>query len=168
VTFDIDANGILNVSAQDKATGRQQQIQITASTNLSEADVERMVNEAKSHEAEDRKQRELIDARNQADQLVYAVEKTLNELGDKVPSDEKARVETLAGQLKEAIQGADIDRLRTLTEQLQQASYALSQQLYQTQAGPGADGAAGQTNGQSSGQTSAADDDVVEGEFQEM
>ena len=166
VTFDIDANGILNVSAKDKATGREQQIEITASTNLSEADVERMVNEAKSHEAEDRKRRELIDARNQADQLVYSVEKTLNELGDKLPPAEKSQVETLAGQLKEAIQGDDINRLRTLTEQLQQASYALSQQLYQTQAGP--NGGPGQANGQSSGQTSAPDDDVVEGEFQEM
>ncbi len=168
VTFDIDANGILNVSAKDKATGREQQIQITASTNLSEADVDRMVNEAKTHEAEDRKKRELIDARNQADQLVYAVEKTLRELGEKVPASEKSRVDTLVEQLKEAIQGSDINRLRTLTEQLQQASYALSQQLYQTQeAGPNG----GQTNGQAgqaTGQASGADDDVVEGEFQEM
>jgi molecular chaperone DnaK len=167
VTFDIDANGILNVSAKDKATGREQQIQITASTNLSEADVERMVNEAKAHEAEDRKQRELIDARNQADQLVYAVEKTLRELGGKVPASEKSRIETLVGELKEAIQGADIGRLRTLTEQLQQASYALSQQLYQTQqAGPNGGGQA-TTNGRASNETSA-DNDVVEGEFQEI
>jgi len=166
VTFDIDANGILNVSAKDKATGREQQIQITATTNLSEADVERMVNEAKSHEAEDRQQRELIDARNQADHLVYAVEKSLNELGDKIPSAEKSRVETLIGQLKEAIQGSDISRLRDLTEQLQQASYALSQQLYQTQqAGP--NGGADQTGDQAAEQSST-DDDVVEGEFQEM
>lgn len=162
VTFDIDANGILNVSAKDKATGKEQHIQITASTNLSEADVERMVNEAKAHEAEDRKQRELIDARNQADQLVYTVEKTLNELGDQIAAADKSQVETLAGQLKEAVQGDDANRIRTLTEQLQQASYALSQQLYQAQAGP--DGGPGQTDGQ----TPPQDDDVVEGEFEEM
>ena len=162
VTFDIDANGILNVSAKDKATGREQQIQITASTNLSEADVERMVNEAKSHEVEDRKQRELIDARNQADQLVYSVEKTLRELGGRVSAADKGQVESLVGQLKEAMQGDDIGRIRALTEQLQQASYAFSQQLYQTQAGP--DGGDAQTNGQAS----PRDDDVVEGDFQEL
>ncbi|MFN2222543.1 MAG: Hsp70 family protein, partial [Candidatus Promineifilaceae bacterium] len=119
------------------------------------------------HEADDRQPRELIDARNQADQLVYAVEKTLRELGGKVPASEKSRIETLVGELKEAIQGADIGRLRTLTEQLQQASYALSQQLYQTQqAGPNGGGQA-TTNGRASNETSA-DNDVVEGEFQEI
>ena len=164
VTFDIDANGILNVSAKDKATGREQQIQITASTNLTEADVERMVNEAKSHEAEDRKKRELIDARNQADQLVYATEKTINELGDNISAADKSQVETLASQLKEAMQGDDVNQIRTLTEQLQQASYALSQQLYQSQAQADPNGG----TGQSGEQTPPDDDDVVEGEFQEM
>jgi molecular chaperone DnaK len=166
VTFDIDANGILNVSAKDKATGREQQIQITASTNLSETDVNRMVEEAKSHEAEDRRLRELIDARNKADHLVYTVEKTLNELGDKITAADKSQVESLAEQLKEAMEGDDVNRINSLAEQLQQASYALSQQLYQTQAGPES-GTAG-TNGQTNGQTQSDDDDVVEGEYQEM
>jgi molecular chaperone DnaK len=162
VTFDIDANGILNVSAKDKATGKEQQIQITATTNLTEADVDRMVSEAKSHEAEDLKKRELIEARNQADQLIYTVEKTIKELADKVSEADKGQAKSLVEQLKQAMEGDDINRIRTLTEQLQQASYAFSQQLYQTQA------AQGTGDGQTSGQTAPEDDDVVEGEFQEM
>ncbi len=163
VTFDIDANGILHVKARDKATGKEQQIQITASTNLSENEVEQMVKEAQAHEAEDKQLRELIEARNQADQLIYAVEKSLNELGDKVPVNDKGQIEALIEQLKTAKDGEDITQIRSLTEQLQQASYALSQQMYQQQAPEG--------NGQAApgGETPPpADDDVVEGEFQEM
>ncbi len=163
VTFDIDANGILHVKAKDKATGKEQQIQITASTNLSESEVEQMVREAQAHEAEDKKLRELIDARNQADQLIYAVEKSLNELGDKVPANDKGQIEALIEQLKTAKDGDDVTQIRSLSEQLQQASYALSQQMYQQQAPEG--------NGQTGPGTPpppANDDDVVEGEFQEM
>ncbi|MFQ5398306.1 MAG: molecular chaperone DnaK [Anaerolineae bacterium] len=166
VTFDIDANGILHVTAKDKATGKEQKIQITASTNLSEAEVERMVNEAKQHEADDRRQRELIEARNQADQLVYTVEKTLNELGDKVSATDRGQVESVVNDLKEAIKTNDTARIRSLTEQLQQASYAFSQQLYQAQAQPQSNGNGTAGNGaQPSG---SPDDEVIEGEFQEM
>ncbi len=163
VTFDIDANGILHVKAKDKATGKEQQIQITASTNLSESEVEQMVREAQAHEAEDKKLRELIDARNQADQLIYAVEKSLNELGDKVPANDKGQIEALIEQLKTAKDGDDVTQIRSLSEQLQQASYALSQQMYQQQAPEGN----GQT-GPGAPPPPANDDDVVEGEFQEM
>ncbi len=172
VTFDIDANGILDVTAKDKATGKEQKIQITASTNLSESEVDNMVNAAKQHEAEDTKLRELIQARNQADQLIYATEKSLNELGDKVNEGEKSRIEGMIAELKTAVTTEDTAQIKNLTEQLQQASYALSQQLYQTQEQPGSNGSAnGHSNGNGNGSGHNGHenpDDVVEGEFQEM
>ncbi len=164
VTFDIDANGILHVKAKDKATGKEQQIQITASTNLSDAEVENMVNAAREHEADDQRLRELIEARNQADQLIYTVEKSMKELGDKVPESDKAQINSVIEQLKTAKDGEDITQIKSLTEQLQQASYALSQQMYQQQApNAGATGPTGPTP-----EESGNDEDVVEGEFQEM
>ena len=168
VTFDIDANGILHVTAKDKATGKETGIQITATTNLSEDEVEQMVREAKAHEAEDEARKQLIDARNTADSTVYATEKMLKELGDKVPVTEKGQIESLITELKEAMEGDDAGRIRTLTEQLQQASHALSQQLYSQQAGstPGADGgAAGPEPGPSA---PGGDEEVVEGDFREV
>jgi molecular chaperone DnaK len=165
VTFDIDANGILNVTAKDRATGKEQKIQITASTNLSESEVEKMVSEAKQHESEDERQRQLIETRNQADQLIYSVEKTLKELGEKVSATDRGQVENVMNDLKEAIKTDDIARIRSLMEQLQQASYAFSQQMYQAQQPTQSNGSA---NGHSNGHASGQDDDVVEGEFQEM
>ncbi len=167
VTFDIDANGILHVTAKDKATGKETGIQITATTNLSEEEVEQMVREAKAHEAEDEARRQLIDARNTADSTVYATEKMLNELGDKVPVTEKGQIENLIAELKEAMEGDDANRIRTLTEQLQQASHALSQQLYSQQAGPtpGADGGAASPE---PGPATGGDEEVVEGDFREV
>jgi molecular chaperone DnaK len=163
VTFDIDANGILDVTAKDKATGKEQKIQITASTNLSEAEVEEMVNTAQQHEAEDNKLRDLIQARNEADQMIYATEKSLNELGDKVSEAEKSQIEQMIAELKTAVSSEDVSKIKSLTEQVQQASYALSQQLYQSQSGETPSGAA---NGSGNGQESP--DDIVEGEFQEV
>ncbi len=165
VTFDIDADGILHVTAKDKATGKETGIKITATTNLSEEEVEKMVREAKEHEREDEMRRQLIDARNTADSTVYATEKMLKELGDKVPVTEKGQIENLINELRQAMEGDDVNRIRSLTEQLQQASHALSQQLYSQQAAgptPGADGgseAAGPTGG---------DEEVVEGDFREV
>ncbi len=161
VTFDIDANGIINVSAKDKATGREQKVTITASTNLDKSDIDRMVQEAKQHQAEDEKRRELIDARNAGDSIAYQAEKTLNELGDKVPADDRQKIETQINDLRQAIKGDDLSQIKSLTEQVQQASYALGQQLQADQtsgAGPsdGGDGGQGEAEG-----------DVVEGEFRE-
>jgi molecular chaperone DnaK len=172
VTFDIDANGILNVSAQDKATGREQRITITASTNLTEDDVDRMVKEAKRNEAEDRRKRELIEARNTADATVYQTEKALRELGDKVPEADRRSIEAKTEELKQALNSDDIQRIRRLSEEVQQASYALGQQMYAQQQTPGAgmgDAAgygptAGAGNG---GDGSTSDEDVIEGEFTE-
>jgi molecular chaperone DnaK len=155
VTFDIDANGILNVTAKDKATGREQQIEITASTNLTESDVDRMVREGKQNEAEDRRFRELAEARNQADQLVYGVEKTLRELGEQVPEVDRGLIENLVIELKSAMDGEDAARIHSLSEKLMQASNALSQQLNQTQA-----------QGQS--EASGPEDEVVDGSYEEL
>ncbi len=163
VTFDIDANGILDVTAQDKATGKEQKIQITASTNLSEDEVERMVAQAREHESEDRRRRELSEARNSADQLIYTVEKTMGELGERLAANDRQQVEEVIGQLRESMNGDDVERIRRLTEQLQQATNALSQQMYQAQQDtqPGA----GPTEGPD---RDDEDEGVVEGEFQEM
>jgi len=161
VTFDIDSNGILHVTAKDKATGKEQSVQITASTNLSKQDVERMIREAQQHEREDQRRRELAEARNNADSLIYTVEKSLKELGERVPATDRGRIETVVADLREAIKGDDIARIRSLTEQLQQASYALSQQLYQQ----GGTNGKGPTTG---GPASGDDRDVVEGEYRQV
>jgi len=161
VTYDIDANGILNVSAKDKATGREQKITITASTNLNKSDIERMVKEAKSHEAEDRQRKELVEARNNGDALAYQAEKALRDLGDKVPGNDKQRIEKQIADLREALKSEDVNRIRNLSEQLQQATYALSQQLY-------ANGGQSGANGGAIGPNPRRDEgDVVEGKFTE-
>jgi molecular chaperone DnaK len=160
VSFDIDANGILNVTARDKATGREQKVTITASTNLSKTDVERMVDESKRHAAEDKKRRELVEARNQADAVAYQTEKALRDLGDKVPAADRSRIEEALKQLRQAMNGDDSARIRRLAEEVQQASHALSQQLYaQAESGGAAE--------RPSGGNGASGDDVVEGEFRE-
>ncbi|WP_298818234.1 molecular chaperone DnaK [Chloroflexus sp.] len=154
VTFDIDANGILNVSARDKATGKEQRITITASTNLSKEEVERMVREAQIHAAEDKARRELVELKNQADSLAYQTEKSLKELGDKVDSIERSRIEGLIKDLREAIAKEDRSRIQQLSNELQQAMFKISQAAYGDGATPGA--------GSSSGRK---DDGVVEGEY---
>jgi molecular chaperone DnaK len=160
VTFDIDANGILNVTARDKATGKEQKVTITASTNLNKADIDRMVQEARRHEGEDKKRRELIDARNTADSLVYQTEKALRELGDKVSSSDTQDIQGKIDELKQAAQGEDIARIRQASEKLQQAFHALSQQLYaQGQPQPEAPGGPSPRPGD--------DGEVIEGEVKE-
>jgi molecular chaperone DnaK len=174
VTFDIDANGILHVKAKDKATGKEQSVQITASTNLSNDEIENLVNEAKSHQAEDQSKRDLVEARNNADNLIYVTEKSLKELGDKVPVNDRGQIEQTLEELRSAMGGSDLNQIRQLTEQLQQASHALTQQMYQ-QAGPGPDmggaagGAAGPDMGGAPGSDSPeSDEDVVEGEYRQV
>jgi molecular chaperone DnaK len=160
VTFDIDANGILNVTAKDKATGKEQKVTITASTNLNKSDIERMVQEARQHEAEDRKRRELIDARNTADSLVYQTEKALRDLGDKVPAAERSTIEDKINTLKQVAQGDDINRIKQASEEVQQAFHALSQQLY-AQGQPQPEAPGGPSTPPQGG------DDVIEGEVRE-
>lgn len=153
VTFDIDANGILNVSARDKATGKEQRITITASTNLSKEEVERMIRDAQAHAAEDKARRELVELKNQADSLAYQAEKSLKELGDKVDSIERSRIEGLIKDLREAIAQEDRNRIQQLSNDLQQAMFKVSQATYGDGAAPGA------------GSSGRKDDGVVEGEY---
>lgn len=157
VTFDIDANGILNVTAKDKATGKSQNITITASTNLSEADIERMVKEAEQHAAEDQRRRELIEARNTADQVIYQTEKSLQNLNGQAAPDLKARVEEQIAQLKEAAKGDDVNRIKELITALQQSAMQLGQAAYQ--------GSGEQAQAQP-GSNASDDEDIVEGEFE--
>src|SRR5512143_1457754 len=129
-TFDINANGILHVTAKDKASGKEQKVTITASTNLNKSDIDRMVQESRQHEAEDKKRREIIDARNTADNLVYQTEKALRDLGSKVPSSDAQNIQGKIDELKSAAQGDDLNRIKKASEQVEQAFHALSQQLY--------------------------------------
>ncbi|NLS78704.1 MAG: molecular chaperone DnaK [Chloroflexi bacterium] len=163
VTFDIDANGILNVTAQDKATGKQQKITITASTNLSKGDVERMVEEAKRNSADDRRRREAVDTRNQADNLAYQIEKMLRESGGQVNPADRQAVEAKLNELKSAMKGDDARAIRTAMDELQQASYKLSERMYQGQGAP-SDGGGHDGGGNGHGQP----EDVIDGEFRSV
>ena len=162
VTFDIDANGIINVTAKDKATNKEQKVTITASTNLDKSDIDNMVEQAKAHEAEDKQRRELIDLKNGADNLGYQTEKTLKELGDKVSEGDRKDIEEKVEALKKAAEGDDTASIKAATEDLQNAFNAISEQLYQqeqtAQQAPPAEDA---------GEAAPADDDVIEGEVTE-
>ena len=140
VTFDIDANGILNVSAKDKATSREQSIRIEASTGLNKDEIEKMVNEAKSHASDDKKKRELVDLKNQADQVAYQTEKNLKELGDKIDSPSKEKLEAGVGSVREAIKTDNVNEIKSALETLNQTWNEVSTQLYQQQQPPGGDG----------------------------
>ncbi|MGD2146400.1 MAG: molecular chaperone DnaK, partial [Anaerolineae bacterium] len=167
VTFDIDADGILNVAAQDKATGKEQTVTIEATTNLSEGEVDQMVRESKQHASEDRRRKELVEARNRADQLVYQMEKSLRDLGDKVSASDRKRIEDVIDELKQAKDSDDKARIERLIDQLQQASQAIGQAMYAQQqaaaGGPQAASGAGPQAGPSEGE-----EEVVEGEFHEV
>ncbi len=168
VTFDIDANGILNVTARDKATGKEQKVTITASTNLNQSEIERMINQAREHEVEDRNRRELIDARNLADSLIYQTEKSLNELQEKVPAVEQQNIQNKIETLQEAIKGDDLQRIKSLQDDLQNAFHALSQQMYAQQveqSQPGGVHPGGNGNGRDP--STDAEGEVIEGEFRE-
>lgn len=152
VSFDIDANGIVHVSAKDLGTGKEQNITITASTNLSDNDIEKAVNEAKKYEEEDKKKKESVDVRNNADSMIFQSEKTLKELGDKLSSEDKAKVEAEIEKVKEALKGTDTEEIKKATEALQQSFYDISSKIYQQNPGadadPNAAGAAGGGEGQ--------------------
>lgn len=168
VTFDIDANGILNVTARDKASGKEQKVTITASTNLDKSEIERMVQQAREHESEDRNRRELVEARNNADSLAYQTEKTLKELGERVPENDRRNIQTQLDALREAIKGEDTGRIRSLTENLQNAFHAISQQMSaQQQEGPQAGQAPGSDGNGGQGPRPDDEGEVVEGEFRE-
>ncbi|MDZ7770964.1 MAG: molecular chaperone DnaK [Woeseiaceae bacterium] len=164
VTFDIDANGILNVSAKDKATGKSQNIVIKASSGLTEEEIEKMVSDAASHEEEDRKFRELVDVRNQADGLIHASQKTLTELGDKASEEERTAVETAISELQAVLKDGDKETIEAKTRALTEASAAVAQKLYAEQGSEAGDGEAGGSADAESGKP----DDVVDAEFEEV
>jgi molecular chaperone DnaK len=158
VTFDIDANGIVHVSAKDLGTGNEQKITITASSGLSEQDIERMMKDAESHADEDKKARELADVKNNAENLVYSTEKSLRDMGDKVDAATKAEIEAAGAELKTALEGDDEEAIKAKTDTLMQASHKLAEAVYQQaqqqQAASGGDGG------------STTDENVEEGDFE--
>jgi molecular chaperone DnaK len=171
VTFDIDANGIVQVSAKDKATGKEQQIRIQASGGLNEADIQRMVKDAEAHAAEDKKRRELIEARNHADGLVHQTERNLAEWGEKVPAGEKSQIEAALADLKEAIKGEDKAALEAKTQTLMQLTMKLGESMYRQsqQAGSGPGGEAGPGAGPGAGaEGGGPKEGVVDAEFEEV
>ena len=151
VTFDIDANGIVNVSAKDLGTGKEQHITITSSSNMSKEDIEKAVKEAEQYAAQDKKLKEEVEVRNQADQMVYQSEKTLSEMGDKIPADDKSKVQAGIDKLKEVLKGTDTAAIKTATDELTQAFYAVSEKLYQQANPQGAQGGAQQQAGPDAG-----------------
>jgi molecular chaperone DnaK len=165
VTFDIDANGIVNVSAKDLATAKEQSIQITASSGLSKEEIDKLVKDAELHADEDKKKRELVDARNAADSLIYTSEKSIKELGDKVDEATKSNVEGIVTRLKKSMETDDVDEIKKLTEELTQASHKLAEAMYQqsAQAGQEQPGA-----GPEQPEAGAPEEEVVEAEFEEV
>jgi len=169
VTFDIDADGILHVSAKDRATGREQKITITASSGLSKDEVDRMVREAEGHAAEDKSRKDLVEQRNQADTLAYTAEKTLRDLGDKVPAGDRTNIEGKIQAVREALNGNDAATIQRRAEELSQALQQLSSTVYQQQGGPGGPGGpAGGGQTPPGGQGGPTDESTVEGEFREV
>lgn len=171
VTFDIDANGIVNVSAKDQATGKEQSIQITASSGLSQDEIDKLIKDAEMHADDDKKKKELVEARNMADSLIYQTEKSIKDLGDKVDAETKTKVDEISGKLKTAMEGEDIEQIKQITEELTQASHKLAEAMYQ-QASQQAEDQAGEPGpGPDAGPDAAGpppDDDVVDADFEEV
>jgi molecular chaperone DnaK len=173
VAFDIDANGIVNVSAKDQATGKEQSIRITASSGLSQEEIDRLVKDAESHADEDRRKRERIEARNQADSLVYQTEKTLQEHGANLDDATRSEVESAVADLKKAMEGDDVEEIKAKTDALNQASHKLAQAMYGQSAGPEQGHAQGgqQEYGQAGGRGDARsrqEEDVVDAEYEDV
>lgn len=167
VTFDIDANGIVNVSAKDMATSKEQSIQITASSGLSKEEIDNLIKDAELHAEEDKKKRELVDARNHADALIYSTEKSIKDLGDKVDAATKSKVEAVIEPLKKAMEGDDVQEIRRLSEELTQASHKLAEAMYQQASQKDAREQAGAGGPEQPG-SSTPDDDVVDADFEEV
>lgn len=172
VTFDIDANGIVHVSAKDLGTGKEQSIKITASSGLTEAEIQKLVREAEAHSEEDKKKKELIETRNQADSMAYSVEKSIKEFGDKIDASEKARIEDAIAKVRKTIEGDDINAIKSAQEELTNASHKIAEAMYAKASASqaGADAGAGAHTGQSGEQPGGGrkDDDVVDADFEEV
>ncbi|MBW2517393.1 MAG: molecular chaperone DnaK [Deltaproteobacteria bacterium] len=167
VTFDIDANGIVNVSAKDQATGKEQSIQITASSGLSKEEINKLIKDAEMHAEEDKSKRELVEARNSADALIYSTEKSISELGDKVDSETKTSVEAAITQLRKAIEGENTAEIKRASDELTKTSHKLAEAMYQ-KASKSEQQAGAEAGGQAAGDAGAADEDVVDADFEEV
>jgi len=176
VTFDIDANGILNVAAKDMATGKSQNIRIEASSGLSETEIDRMVEDAKKHESEDKEKKRKVEARNQADSAVFQAEKQLKDLGDKLSGDSKAKIEAGINRVKEALKGENTEEMTASVEALNQLWHTASSEMYQNVNQPGAEaGFAGgermnqdPNHGDNGSKTAASGEEPIDAEFEEM
>jgi molecular chaperone DnaK len=171
VAFDIDANGIVNVSAKDLGTGKEQSIRITASSGLSEAEIQRLVKDAEAHAEDDKKKQKLIEVKNQADTLIYTTEKSVADLGEKIDPVLRGEIEAKVNHLKDVLKADDADAIKRSSDELAQAAHKLAEQLYQQKAdaggaagGPGGPGAAGPGGAQPGG----GDDDVVDADYTEV
>lgn len=162
VTFDIDANGIVHVSAKDLGTGKENNITITSNTNMSKDDIDKAVKEAEQYAAEDKKRREAVDVRNNADQMIYQTEKTVNEFGDKLSADEKAKIDTAKEALKEALKGEDIEAIKAKQEELQKELFAVSEKVYKAANPQGAE------NAQPQGGAQNGDPNVYEADYTDV
>ena len=167
VTFDIDANGIVNVTAKDLGTGKEQHISITASTNMSKDDIDKAVKEAEAFAAEDKKRKEEVDLRNEADQMVYQIEKSMKDFGDKITEDDKAKVQPKLDALKEALKGTDIEAVKTAKDELQNAFYEIAGKVYQAQGGDAAAAEAAQAAQAAPEDNGPVDGDVIDADFKE-
>ncbi|MDD2336266.1 MAG: Hsp70 family protein, partial [Geobacteraceae bacterium] len=163
VTFDIDANGIVHVSAKDLGTGKEQSIRITASSGLSKEEIEKMVHDAEAHASEDKQKRELIEARNHADSLIYSTEKSLKEFGDKIDAGEKQKIEDGVSKLKKAMEGNDPGAIKTATDELTQVAHKLAEAVYSK-----AEQADAGHEGEPASEGDSSDEKVVEAEFEEV
>jgi molecular chaperone DnaK len=165
VTFDIDANGIVHVSARDKATGKEQSIRIQASGGLSDAEIKKMTEEAERFKDEDKKKRELVETRNGADSMIHATEKSLKDLGDKVAAADKTKIESAIAELKEAIKSDDVENIKAKTSAVAQAAMKLGEALYKPEAGSG-EGAGADAAAKK--ESASAADNVVDADFEEV
>jgi len=170
VAFDIDANGIVNVSAKDMGTGREQSIRITASSGLSEAEIKNLVKEAELHGEEDKRKKELAEARNQADTLIYTTEKSLKDFGDKVDEATKSDIESHITKLRQAMEGTDAQAIKTASEELMRSSHKLAETMYAQAgaAGAGAGAAGAGAGAEPEAEAKKPEEDVVEAEFEEV
>jgi len=169
VTFDIDANGIVHVSAKDLGTGKEQSIKITASSGLSDSEIEKLVREAESHGEEDKKKKELVEARNSADAMAYGVEKNIKEFGDKVDAAEKTRIEEAIAKVRKVVEGDDLDAIKSAQEELTTASHKLAEAMYaKTSQQPGEGPQPGAGPGAGAQGPGKKDDDVVDADFEEV
>jgi len=168
VTFDIDANGILNVSAKDLATGKEQSIEIKGSSGLSDSEIQQMRKDAEAHAEEDRKRRELIDLKNRADQLAYVTEKMLNEQGEKVPAGDRSNIESALSNLRQALRGDDRDAIQRAMNNLQSASHKVAEAMYQAAGQQAAAGKAApkQPPQGEGGPAGKGDEDVIDAEYE--